>query len=374
VRHVSWVTSPEGFAALAGDWNALAGGGDPFCDWDWYDAYIRAYVDPRRLAICCLHDDAQLVGVYPLLASGSALVALANPETPAYRPLARDPAALAELSAAVRDGASRLELRGLPAHEPAHAILHEAVRAKGGLDVAVPQYRSPIADTTGDFGAYRAERRARWKETERRTRRAAREREARFSLLQDPGESMALLEAGLALEATGWKGRAGTAMLSSRESAGFYRDLARSAARRGELRFSALWFAGTLVAFDYSFVRHGRYLLLKTAFDESERSLSPGLVLRRAVIEACFAADELEAHEFLGPDMAWKRLFSTGAREHVGYRAYRATPGNRLRHLYRARLRRRARRLLARARPAVTRAAAHHPRRPAARRRADLGT
>jgi hypothetical protein len=118
-----------------------------------------------------------------------------------------------------------------------------------------------------------------------------------------PVGGTAFLDAGLSVEASGWKGRGHTAILSAPETAEFYRTVARAFAQRGELALSGLWLDDRLVAFDLALAHANRYRLLKTGYDESERSLAPGLILRRAVIERCFDLD-FEAHEFLGPDKA----------------------------------------------------------------------
>lgn len=344
-RRVNWIHSVEDFNALAPEWDALAAGGDPFSDWSWFDAWWRAFGAGRRLEVCTLREGDQLLGAYALCRSGAGLRGLANSQTPAFRPVARDALALAQISDAVRRAAPQLELPVLPGDEPAHRAMHDCVRAAGGLDFAVVQKRSPITDTRGSFEEYRKPRKGQWREMERRSRKAARDHHASFSLIEPATDFEALLEEGLVLEAAGWKGRAGTAILSSSPTADFFRDVARAAARRGELRFSTLRLDGVLAAFDLALVTRGRYFLLKTAYDESARSLAPGLVLRRAVIEECFSA-HLDAHEFLGIDMAWKRLFATEYRDHVRYRAYRTTRANRLRHGYRARVRPRAKRWL----------------------------
>jgi CelD/BcsL family acetyltransferase involved in cellulose biosynthesis len=80
-----------------------------------------------------------------------------------------------------------------------------------------------------------------------------------------------------------------------------------------------------VVAFDLALLHAGRLHLLKTGYDEALRSLSPGLALRRAVIERCFELG-LEAHELLGDDMPWKRLFATSERRHRRFGTFGARP------------------------------------------------
>ena len=172
----------------------------------------------------------------------------------------------------------------------------------------------------------------------RRARKMAREHAVELRTVAPPEAFEEELEAGLRLEASGWKGQEGTAILSSPAMASFYRDIARDALERGELRFSTLRLDGRLVAFDLAVLSQRRYFLLKTAYDESVRRLAPGLVLRRAVIERCFELDLL-AHEFLGIDMPWKQLFATDTRLHVRWRSYERRPLPIARYAYRGVLR-----------------------------------
>jgi hypothetical protein len=276
---------------------------------------------------------------------------MANEHSPSFRPLARDDAARGALVAAVLAEGVPVELVGLPLDEAVPTALVKGVEAGGARVLSETDYVSPIASTTGSFEDYRSALKSGWTETERRGRKMAREHQVEQRLVEPPADLEAELEEGLALEASGWKGREGTAILADQTTAGFYRDIARTFHERGELRFSALRVDGRLVGFDLALLHRNRYYLLKTAFDEDMRKLGPGLVLRRAVVERCFEIG-LDAHEFLGPDMEWKRLFSTGDRPHARVRAYPPGLGGTARYAYRAQLRPRLKAAYRRLRPA----------------------
>jgi CelD/BcsL family acetyltransferase involved in cellulose biosynthesis len=180
-------------------------------------------------------------------------------------------------------------------------------------------------DTRGSFDAYRAAMKGRWRELERRGRKLEREHDVRYELITGPDDLGAALARGLAVEASGWKGAGGTAILSAADTHAFYRAVARGFHATGRLKLSELWLDGRVVAFDLSLLHRGRLHLLKTGYDERVRSLGPGLVLRRAVIERCFELG-LEAHELLGDDMPWKRLFATSERRHRRFTAFGRHP------------------------------------------------
>jgi CelD/BcsL family acetyltransferase involved in cellulose biosynthesis len=331
-------------AALGPAWDEVAPA--PFSTVAWISAWWRAF-GRGRLATCALWDDGELVAGFPLAERSRSCTALANTETPAFRPVARSDPALAQLSEAVTRSAAVLEVPNLPEGEPAHRALLAAGRAAGRLQTTVPQYSSPLTDTTGDFASYRAPRKSQWRELERRGRKMAREHEVQTRLIEPPRALEQELDEGLTLEAAGWKGRAATSILASSRMAAFYRAVARDAHERDELRLSSLRLDGRLVAFDLALLSRRRYFLLKTAYDESARQLAPGLVLRRAVVERCFDM-RLDAHEFLGIDMPWKQLFATANRRHLRYRAYSRHPVPLARYAYRGVLRPAAKRALRR--------------------------
>ena len=325
-RTSEWIEDPASFAAHREEWDELAAlDPSPFSRHAWLAVWWDAFGGDARLRVCLVREGDRLVAGLPLLRRGRGLAALANEHSPSFRPLAGDPEARAALAAAVLESGAPLELRALPIDEDGAAGLVAALEARGARTLVEPDYVSPIADTTGAFDDYRARLKSGWRELERRGRKMARENEVEQALVAAPRDLDRELEEGLALEASGWKGRAGTAMLAAEATARFYREVARAFHAAGQLRLSGLRVDGRLVAFDLALLHERRYFLLKTAYDEELRTLAPGLVLRRAVIERCFELG-LEAHEFLGPDMEWKRLFATGDRAHAMCRAYPRAP------------------------------------------------
>ncbi len=129
-------------------------------------------------------------------------------------------------------------------------------------------------------------------------------------------------ETFLALEASGWKGRNGTAIRSQPEAARLYRSFALEAARRGWLRLSILECGRTPVAASLGCAFAGKAYRLKSGFDERYRDDSPGLVLlaedlRRSIDEG------LREYDLLGMPQGHKTRWGTQTRPVVTLRAYR---------------------------------------------------
>jgi CelD/BcsL family acetyltransferase involved in cellulose biosynthesis len=331
---VEWVSDPAGFAAVAPAWDELAAlDGSPFLRHAWLAAWWEAFAADRAdLRICLAWRGTDLAGGLALMRRGRRLEALADYHTPRFGAVARDAEgrdAVAE--AALRLGASELVLPAIAVDDPLLAALSPRRR----LRLVEPYMSSPIVDTTGDWAAYRALSKPRWgAPLERFRRKMTREHAAETTLVTTPGDLDAVLDRGFAVEASGWKGASGTAILSSPSTERFYRAVAHAFAATGELGFSWLDLDGRMAAFDFCLLHGNRLYLLKTGYDESQRRLAPGLVMRLSVLERCFAMG-LDAHELLGGDDPWKLKFATSSRDHVVLRSFGRRPGAQAGYAYR---------------------------------------
>jgi CelD/BcsL family acetyltransferase involved in cellulose biosynthesis len=324
---VEWITERSRLVELATEWDALATGPlRAFLTNAWFRCWWDAFGNGRSLRTCAVWREGRLVAVFPLEAPGRhRLRALANVHSPSFRPLAADRKALGDVIGTVLSSCAQLEAENVPAGQGAVEALGMAARARGWPYMIDAATTSPVAELSGDLDRYRGPRKRRWREIQRRRRKLHREHATELRAVTAPVDLDRELEAGLRVEASGWKGRTRTAILSSARTASFYRSVARSLHDSGHLRLSSLIVDGKMIAFDLALVDDSRYLLLKTGYDERWRSLSPGLVLRLSVIERCFELG-LDTHEFLGHDAEWKRLFATGARNHHAFRAYSTRP------------------------------------------------
>lgn len=107
------------------------------------------------------------------------------------------------------------------------------------------------------------------------------------------------------IEARSWKEAAGTSFLSDKGAGPFYEGLAYRAAERGWLRLYLLYVDGNPVAHLYGIVYKNEYLALKTSYDESAKSLSPGAALMAYALRDAFAQG-YDAFDFLGVESRWK--------------------------------------------------------------------
>jgi CelD/BcsL family acetyltransferase involved in cellulose biosynthesis len=350
---VEWVEDLDGFAALGSEWEEmLSADAGPFDLHDWYMVWWRAFGEDLRLAICTVRRDGKLVAVFPLARDGRRLVGLVNGHSGIFRPLAADADAMEALAgAALAAGASEVELRLLPSVDPSVAAIEKAAEEAGMRPLAESGYISPLVETGGEFEAWRKGKKASWKSRiARYGRKMQRDHDAHLEIVAPPEDLEGWLEQGLQIEAGGWKGKEGTAILSSPQTTSFYRDLARVFHKREELRMNRLALDGEVVAFSLCILGGNKLYSLKAGFDERWKKLVPGLVLQLAIVERCFESG-LDAYELLGETSDWKEKVATGSRAHTNLRIFPSGPVGTLRRVYRARLRPQAKRAYRRLRP-----------------------
>jgi CelD/BcsL family acetyltransferase involved in cellulose biosynthesis len=336
-----WIAGRQEFEELAPEWaSVLPPDARPFDLHCWYAAWWDAFGGDCEPAVCALRAEGELVAVAPLVREGRGFGALANVHSSVFRPLARDAQAMAELLRVVTDERpARLRLPALPERDPSLEQLREASAAAGMRLTVEPAAVSPIVETSGDFDAWREQSKSRWgAPLERFRRKMGRDHDAVFSIVEEPADLTGELEDGFRVEASGWKGEAGTAILSQPQTRAFYTSIAAAFHERGELRLSRIVLDGETAAFDLCLLHGGRLYLLKTGFDERFRKLAPGLVMRLSIVERCFELG-LDAHELLGDDSEWKRKFATTERRHVNALGFGRGPRATAAYLYRERAR-----------------------------------
>ena len=188
-------------------------------------------------------------------------------------------AVLDDVSAA---GACALELATVPLEGPvARAALRLAREANGSQAVVMARWKRAALDATRDPEEWWRQdvssgSRRKWT---RLRRRMEREGEVRFRAMEPDADPGPWLAAFLELEASGWKGRAGTAIACSAPLQRFATDTVRAHAADGRLRFWQLDMDGRPVASLFGFLAGSTLWLGKIAYDETLARHSPGALL-----------------------------------------------------------------------------------------------
>jgi CelD/BcsL family acetyltransferase involved in cellulose biosynthesis len=333
---IGWITSYEGFLGLEREWDELARHeATPFLTHGWLRCWWEAF-GAGDVRVCTVRREGRLVAALPLWRRGRVLAGWSNVETDEFVPLAETDADLeAVVDAVMAEPWGRLMLRGLPEEHRATAVLLERAR-RTSLTHSDPFDASPIIDTVGTLEEYRSSMSRNMRQrVGKHRRRLEREHDVGITVLETPEDPLAVLDEALALEHAGWKGAGGTAVLSSALRTGFYRSVTSVFAEERTFVVSELRVDGRLAAFDLALLGGGRVYSLITSYDESLGSYSPGLVLRMALVEACFERG-LEANCLLGALLDWKTKFATRTRPTLTVRLYRRRPLPLARYLLRA--------------------------------------
>ena len=317
------------FAALAKPWNALVERSDDqlFYRHDFVQLWLHHFAADAALRILTLFDGSgRLTAALPVILVRSRLFgipvrelqATANLHSCRFDLIADDPAAAATAFVEYlrqRSDWDLLRLIDSPADGRAAALLMAAARARLPAGHWISQH-SPYRLLPSSWAEFEDSLHRRFRSSlRRRRRRLAELGELRIERYVGGPELAARLEEGFALEACGWKGRAGTAISQHPATLAFYRELATRKAAEGQL---ALWFLrldDRAIAFDFTLEYRGRLLLLKTAYDERHAACSPGQLLLEDELRDAIERGLREV-DFLGPSSPAKRDWTRLSRAH----------------------------------------------------------
>ncbi|MCV2355503.1 GNAT family N-acetyltransferase [Paucibacter sp. B2R-40] len=126
-----------------------------------------------------------------------------------------------------------------------------------------------------------------------------------------------------ALESAGWKADKGTAIHPDNAQGKFYVKVFEHAASRGEALIYEYLFNEKTVAMNLGLLRGGQLIVLKTAYDESYKTLSPAFLLREEELQAFFAQGHVKRIEYYGKVMDWHTKLTPEARTLYHFTQYR---------------------------------------------------
>ena len=307
--HVVTVRDPEALNLHWSSWDELAKNGPPggqSLQPAWVAAHLRHILNEKERWFCCFaYEGDHLVGVLPVIVSphrllGSAWPLLHTPfdgHTPTGNVLL-DPnharSAFMALLAETKRHAPRhlgLDIGGVRQGSPLWEVLQGKTDCYFGSWGKVRMYG--FLNVQGDFDAYLAS----LNKSQRRELRSDRKKlESLGPVSVERKTGDAFLGEFLALEASGWKGRAGTAILNDPKRVAFYTTMARNYAEQGDLEWHVLR-VGEQVAAVQMGIRCGASLNSpKIAFDENFASARPGFVLVVEMIKNLFSRQDINEY------------------------------------------------------------------------------
>jgi CelD/BcsL family acetyltransferase involved in cellulose biosynthesis len=152
---------------------------------------------------------------------------------------------------------------------------------------------------------------------------------ASLDIVTSPAEvEQAIAEYG-ALESSSWKAQGGTAVHPQNAQGRFYCALLKDFCGKGRGRIHRYRFNDKVVAMDLCIEGNGTLVVLKTAHDESIKTISPAFLMRQEAFRILFDEQRIERIEFYGKLMDWHTKWSEEVRTmyHVTYYRWDALRG-----------------------------------------------
>ena len=189
--------------------------------------------------------------------------------------------------AAERRGAF-LRLRHLDAPGPLYAAAAAVAAETGRLSAPSARYARAMLQGPWTADAYLKVSLSGKKRKDLRRLRSRLEEEGPVSVERlSAAESVApWADEFLSLEASGWKGKAGTAIGMEAASAQFFRAAVVAAHRDGDLQMFRLRLGGRAIAAAVNFNAAGAVYAFKVAYDEAYARYSPGVMLEIEMMKA----------------------------------------------------------------------------------------
>jgi CelD/BcsL family acetyltransferase involved in cellulose biosynthesis len=324
------VNERSSFVALESEWNALVDAirPEPFHRHEFIRVWLDNFAPHKRWKILAARDSRGcLASVLPLVAEATSMFGMpvrklgsaANVHSCRFDLISRNPedagrAFFEHLAAS--DSWDVLQLTDVPEGGGAWEILRAAERA--GHPVGTwESMRSPFIPLPDSLASLETRLSPKFRGNLRRRRRHLEERgKLTFERVCGGRALERALEEAFWLESQGWKGNAGTAVAQRASRRGFYSELAKVAAQRGQLACYFLRLDGKPIAFHYALELRNRYFLLKPAYDEGLQEFGLGHLLVHEVIRDCLQRGVTE-FDFLGPNMPWKEEWTEKKRIHT---------------------------------------------------------
>ncbi len=274
--------------------------------------------------------DARLVGLMPVVSMWRAckipLPALVSAHpygtlcTPTLHRESAEGAATELLQAARKAGAHALLLREVALDGATMKAIAEALRRDGLSPRIIDSHVRASLEATGDAEKLLREALGtkKLKELRRQRHRLAEHGALSFEVARSPQEVSAATETFLTLEASGWKGKRGTALVQVKGDAIFIRRATRALAESGQCEIVTLRIGATPVASGIVLRHLDRAFFFKLGVDERFAKFSPGVQLTLELTRhLCADGGIASADSTAGPDHPminpiWRGRFAVG--------------------------------------------------------------
>ena len=141
--------------------------------------------------------------------------------------------------------------------------------------------------------------------------------------LTDPTQVAQAIQDYGALESAGWKAADGTAIHPDNAQGRFYRKMLENFCALGRGRIYRYSFGNKVVSMDLCIESGPVIVILKTAYDETYKSVSPSTLMRQDQFRQIFEGGHCQRIEFYGKVMEWHTRWTTKSRPVFHATSYR---------------------------------------------------
>ena len=217
---------------------------------------------------------------------------------------------------------STFSLQGLVEGDPVVSVLSVHAKSKRWLAIVDAGGQPPYLEVKDDWASYLSRKSANFRSNlKRKSRRLHDAGAVEIRFVTEPAEVAAALHAIADIENQSWKASAGTAITSRSWEQRFYSALATEFGGSGDILITLLNLNGKSIAYDLTLLGHDRAYCLKTSFDATYAELSPGIVMRAALMKRLFDA-RIREYDFLGNNERYKLEWTDTVRRVVSVRCF----------------------------------------------------
>jgi CelD/BcsL family acetyltransferase involved in cellulose biosynthesis len=322
------IRDPIEIQSLANVWNELAEHfKTPLLRHEWFTACTEAFCKPGQLHVVINNSGRGVDAIAPLVLVqnhglkrlellGSSF--LGEPSGLIYK----DEESLEELINNIIKIGKPVILSRVRSESP-EVLMLQRMNKKRSIIVLTNSTGSPflpIATTWTEFEANMSSRQR--YDLKRAQKRAESLGEVQFEILSPNPEILdCYLEEIVHVEAAGWKGREGTALLFDQRLKYFFYLYSNAISRLGPLRICFLRINSRAAAILLAVQHFNRFWALKVGYDETFSRCSPGVLLINETIRHAYM-NGLEAYEFLGSDAPWIHMWTKQEHPYVTARIY----------------------------------------------------
>ena len=307
--------------------------GEPFYEPDWSEAYLRAFCPKGKLVVFSAWDGQRIRAFLPLILSKGFMCGLPVRKLAPCASVHSYRFDLVCCNGAEREEVLRalwLEIRRFGQWD---VLDLQFVKEGSGIDELMQvatrdryyvarkltwrALYAPYQAEPGVSESWLAGLQRKFRANLRRTRKEL-EEQGSVSFRHYSSADPNVLERFFQLEASGWKGREGTAIACHPSTRLYYELVATAASRDGYFSLDFLELNGKPISAHFALNRNGRYQLLKAAYDESYSRYGPGHLIVQDVLRTLVPSGVTE-FDFVAPPKWDETRWASKTRNHFAW-------------------------------------------------------